>query len=102
MFAAEKSRRGESFQFLAFAIVDRRVCLLTIAVAFVVLNAVNYLVFSSETSLPSWAILALVGLLVMSAGTAILLGRERWLEIQRGIIDWWERRPREAGLPYEG
>jgi hypothetical protein len=93
----------EALLFLAFAVVERRVWLLTIAVSFVVLNALNYLLFSTETRtetrLPSWAILALVGLVVMLSGTAILLGRERWSEIQRRLIDWWERRPDEFGLP---
>ena len=79
-----------------------RSTMMAIAVSFIVLNALNYLLFSYETSLPTWAILALVGLLVMSAGTSILLGRERWPEIQRSIQDWWEcrpnREPRRRGL----
>jgi hypothetical protein len=84
---------AESLLFLALAILERRVWLLTVALSFVVSNVVHYAVFgdgSGEGGLPSWALLAIAGILVMAAGTAILMGRDRWSEIQASLLGWWD------------
>jgi len=84
----------ESLAFLALAVIQRRVWLLTIAVSFVVASGLHYLLF--EEGLPTWATLSLAGTLLMGAGTGILVGRDRWPDIQSAILAWWERRPQPA------
>ena len=46
--------------------------------------------------LPNWLLLAIAGMLVMAAGTAILLGRDQWSRWQSALEAWWNRRPVEA------
>jgi len=75
-------------------VIQRRVWLLTIAVSFVVASGLHYLLF--EEGLPTWATLSLAGTLLMGAGTGILVGRDRWPDIQSAILAWWERRPQPA------
>jgi hypothetical protein len=41
-------------------------------------------------------LLAIAGMLVMAAGTAILLGREQWTHWQASVEAWWTREA-EAG-----
>jgi len=83
---------GEGLLILGVALVQRWAWLLSAATAFIVLDAIRYL-FNAAQLLPSWAILALAGLLVMAAGVAILLGRERWTLWQQALQDWWRRPP---------
>ena len=89
---------GEGLFLLTLALVQRRVWLLSTSVGFIVLDAIQYLLSGAET-LPPWAILAIAGSLVMAAGTAILLGRERWTEWQRSVRTWWENEPATARSP---
>ena len=89
---------GEGLSLLGLALVQRQAWLLSTSVGFVVLDAFQYLLSGAET-LPPWAILAIAGSLVMAAGTAILLGRERWTEWQRSVRTWWESEPATARSP---
>ena len=82
---------GESLAFVGLALVQRRIWLLSTSVSFVVLNGVHYLFVVGGPPLPNWAILAIAGVAVMAAGTAILFGRERWTEWQRVLQVWWDR-----------
>jgi hypothetical protein len=84
---------GEGLGFLALAIVQRRLWLLGTAVTFVVLDALHYLFFAGGPALPNWAILAIAGTVVMTAGVAMLLGRDRWTHWQRNVQAWWNREP---------
>jgi hypothetical protein len=75
---------GEGLLLLGVALAYRSVWLLATSTGFVVLDALRYL-FDAARALPNWAILAIAGTLVMAAGTAILLSRERWTEWQRTV-----------------
>jgi hypothetical protein len=83
----------EGLAFVALALVQRRLWLLGISVGFVVLDGVHYLFFAGGPVPPTWAILAIAGMAVMAAGTAILLGRDRWMQWQRAVVSWWQREP---------
>ena len=82
---------GEGLGLLALALVQRRLWLLGASVTFVVLDGLHYLFFAGGPAIPSWAILAIAGAAVMAAGTAILLGRDRWIVWQRSLQGWWRR-----------
>jgi ribosomal protein L40E len=84
---------AEGLALVSLALVQRRVWLLSISVGFVVLDSVHYLIEAGVPPIPTWAILAIAGITVMAAGTAILLGRDRWTEWQQAIIAWWNREP---------
>jgi hypothetical protein len=81
---------GEGFFILGVALVQRWRWLLSVATGFIVLDALRYL-FDAAQALPNWLIVALAGLLLLGAGTAVLLGRERWVEWQRTAQAWWAR-----------
>jgi hypothetical protein len=81
---------GEGLLLLGVALVLRSVWLLAASTGFVVLDALRYL-FDASRALPNWAILAIAGTVVMAAGTAILLSRERWTDWQRTVQAWWNR-----------
>jgi hypothetical protein len=87
----------EALAFVAVALVQRRIWLLSASLSLAVLDGVHYLFFAGGPVLPNWAILAIGGTAVMAAGTAILLGRDRWVVWQRVIQAWWrhERLPSE-------
>ncbi len=89
---------GEGLFVLGLALVQRWLWLLAAATGFIVLDALRYL-FNTAQLLPNWAILALAGTLVMAAGVAILLGRERWTVWQRTVQAWWMREPPPATPP---
>jgi hypothetical protein len=82
---------AEGLAFVSLALVQRRVWLLGAATGFIVLDAVHYVVRAGVPPVPTWAILAMAGIAVMAAGTAILFGRDRWTDWQRTIIAWWNR-----------
>ena len=82
---------GEGLAFVGLALVQRRIWLLSTSVSFVVFNGVHYVFLAGGPPLPNWAILAIAGVAVMAAGTAILFGRERWTEWQRALRIWWDR-----------
>jgi hypothetical protein len=46
------------------------------------LDAVNAL-------LPNWIVVLLAGMALLAAGTAILIGRERWDRWQEAMAAWW-------------
>ena len=75
---------------LGVALVQRWAWLMAASTGFVVLDALRYL-FNAAQVLPNWAILLIAGTMVMAAGTAILLGRERWIDWQRMAQAWWNR-----------
>jgi hypothetical protein len=81
---------GEGLLLLGVALVLRSVWLVAASTGFVVLDALRYL-FDASRALPNWAILAIAGTVVMAAGTAILLSRERWTDWQRTVQAWWNR-----------
>ena len=83
---------GEALLLLGVALVQRWVWLLSTATSFIVADSLRYL-FNASQLLPNWAILALAGALVMTAGVAILLGRERWVLWQQSLQAWWRRAP---------
>jgi hypothetical protein len=82
---------SEGIGFVVLALVQRRVWLLGTATTFVVMDGAHYLFFAGGPALPNWAILAIAGTAVMAAGTAILLGRERWTVWQHAVQSWWYR-----------
>jgi hypothetical protein len=82
----------EGLVLIAIALVQRWTWLLATATAFVVLASVRYLA-SAAAALPVWSGFAIAGLLALSAGTAILFGRDRWTEWQRSVEEWWKREP---------
>jgi hypothetical protein len=84
---------GEGLGGVGLAIVYRRPWLLGTATGFVVANGLHYLFFAGGPALPNWAILSLAGTAVMAAGTAILLGRDRWMRWHRTVIAWWNQEP---------
>ena len=84
---------AEALAFVAVALVQRRLWLLAVSLVLAVLNGVHYLFFAGGPALPNWAILAIAGTAVMAAGTAILLGRDRWTVWQRAVQAWWSREP---------
>jgi hypothetical protein len=83
----------EALAFLAAALVQRRIWLLSVSLSLAVLDGVHYLFFAGGPVLPNWAILAIAGTAVMAAGTAILLGRDRWVVWQRVAQAWWRHEP---------
>lgn len=83
----------EAIAFIAVALVQRRIWLLSPSISLAVLDGVHYLFFAGGPVLPNWAILAIAGTAVMAAGTAMLLGRDRWTVWQRATHAWWNREP---------
>jgi hypothetical protein len=83
----------EALAFVAVALVQRRIWLLSVSLSLAVLDGVHYLFFAGGPVLPNWAILAIAGTAVMAAGTAILLGRDRWVVWQRVAQAWWRHEP---------
>ncbi|MCH7811121.1 MAG: hypothetical protein IH958_00635, partial [Chloroflexi bacterium] len=83
---------GEGLAFLGLALVQRQLWLLGTAMGFVVLEAFRYL-FEGGRALPDWVTLTLAGLVLLAAGTAILLGRDTWLQWQASAQQWWRREP---------
>ncbi len=86
----------EGLALVGVAVVRRRLWLLCSSTGFVVADGLHYLFFSGGPTPPTWLLLATAGMLVMAAGTAILLGREQWTRWQSGIEAWWSREA-EAG-----
>ena len=86
----------EGLALVGLAILRRRIWLLCSSTGFVVADGLHYLFFSGGPALPNWALLAIAGLLVMAAGTAILFGREQWAHWQSSIESWWNQAPIEA------
>jgi hypothetical protein len=84
---------GEGLGFVALGLVRRRLWLLGVSIFFVVVDGLHYLFFAGGPALPNWAILAIAGTAVMAAGTAILLGRDRWTAWQTALQAWWNREP---------
>ena len=84
---------AEALAFVAVALVQRRLWLLGVSLLLAVMDGVHYLFFAGGPALPNWAILAIAGTAVMAAGTAILLGRDRWTVWQRAVQAWWSREP---------
>jgi hypothetical protein len=82
---------AESIGAVLLALVQRRIWLMGAATTFVVMDGAHYLFFAGGPVLPNWAILAIAGTAVMAAGTAILLGRDRWTDWQRSVQTWWYR-----------
>jgi hypothetical protein len=80
----------EAVAFVAIALVQRWPRLLSLSIGFITLDS-GYLLLFTGRPLPTWALLGLAGLLVMSAGTAILLARDRWSTWQRTVTAWWNR-----------
>lgn len=89
---------GEGLVGVALALVQRRLWLLGTSITFVVLNGVHYLFFrgGGGPGIPTWAILAMAGALIMAAGTAILVSRERWTAWQEMVLAWWSRQPPQS------
>jgi hypothetical protein len=85
----------EAVAFVAIALVQRWPRLLSLSIGFITLDA-GYLLLFTGRPLPTWALLGLAGLVVMMAGTAILLARDRWSTWQRTLTAWWYR---EAPVP---
>jgi fumarate reductase subunit D len=81
---------AEAVLFVAIALVQRWPRLLSLSIGFITLDA-GYLLLFTGRPLPTWALLALAGLVVMAAGTAILLARDRWATSQRTLTAWWYR-----------
>jgi hypothetical protein len=89
---------GEGLVGVALGLVQRRLWLLGTAMTFVVLDGVHYLFFRGDggPGIPTWAILAMAGALIMAAGTAILVSRERWTAWQETVLAWWSRQPPQS------
>jgi len=86
----------EGLALVGIAIARRRLWLLCSSTGFVVADGLHYLFFSGGPTPPNWLLLAIAGMLVMAAGTAILLGREQWTHWQASVEAWWTREA-EAG-----
>ena len=86
----------EGLALVGMAVVRRRIYLLCSSTGFVVADGLHYLFFSGGPALPNWAILAIAGMLVMAAGTAILFGRDQWTHWQSAIEAWWNSGQAEA------
>jgi hypothetical protein len=80
----------EAVAFVVIALVQRWPRLLSLSIGFITLDA-GYLLLFTGRPLPTWALLGLAGLVVMAAGTAILLARDRWSTWQRTLTAWWYR-----------
>jgi len=87
----------EGLLLIGVAVVQRWLWLLSTSIGFVVLDSLQYLV-SGGDALPTWAIVAIAGVVVMAAGFGILLGRERWSAWQRSVRLWWEREAVPSGV----
>ena len=87
---------AEGLALVGLAVVRRRLWLLCSSTGFVVADGLHYLFFSGGPALPNWAMLAIAGVLVMAAGTAILFGRDQWTRWQSAIEAWWNCVPSEA------
>ncbi len=81
----------EGLALVGVAVVRRRLWLLCSSTGFVVADGLHYLFFSGGPTPPTWVLLSVAGMLVMAAGTGILLGREQWTVWQAGIEAWWSR-----------
>jgi hypothetical protein len=86
----------EGLALVGVAVVRRRLWLLGSSMGFVVADGLHYLFFSGGPALPNWVLLAIAGMLVMAAGTAILLGRDQWTRWQSSVESWWNSGPRGA------
>ena len=56
---------------------------------------IRWLAESGDT-IPYWATLGLGGMLLIGAGTSLLLNREWWDRTARQTVDWWEHSPLRA------
>ena len=83
---------AEALALLGLALMQRWLWLLATSSGFIVLVALRYL-FDGARVLPNWVTLALAGLLLLTAGMAVLLGREQWVRWQRVMQAWWRGEP---------
>jgi hypothetical protein len=86
---------AEALLFVAMALAQRWPRLLSLSIGFVTLDG-GYLLLFTGRPLPTWALLGIAGFVVMAAGTAILLARDRWSDWQRMLSAWWYR---ESSVP---
>jgi hypothetical protein len=81
---------AEALAFVAIALAQRWPWLLSLSIGFITLDG-GYLLLFTGRPLPTWAVLGIAGFVVMAAGTAILLARDRWSVWQRTLTAWWYR-----------
>jgi hypothetical protein len=81
---------AEALAFVAMALAQRWPRLLSLSIGFITLDG-GYLLLFTGRPLPTWALLGIAGFVVMAAGTAILMARDRWSVWQRTLTAWWYR-----------
>jgi hypothetical protein len=79
---------AEGSLFFALSVALRRRALLATASLFLALLAGRVL-FDAVNALPNWIVVLLAGMALLAAGTAILIGRDRWERWQDAMAAWW-------------
>jgi hypothetical protein len=46
--------------------------------------------FDAVNALPNWIVVLLVGMALLGIGMAILVGRDRWGQLEARLLSWWE------------
>jgi len=87
---------AEAIAFVALAVAFRRHGILSAALGALVLVA-GRAIFDTINALPNWIVASLGGALLLAAGMAVLLARDRWTEWQEAVIRWWTSDTRRGG-----
>lgn len=79
----------EALAFFAVSVALKRRGLLGASISAMVLVA-GRAVVDAVNALPNWIIVAIAGSSLLGIGMAILVGRDKWSEIQERLLGWWE------------
>jgi hypothetical protein len=80
---------AEAIAFVVLAVAFRRHGILAAALGALVLVA-GRAIFDTINALPNWIVASLGGALLLAAGMAVLIARDRWVQWQESVIRWWE------------
>jgi hypothetical protein len=79
----------EAATFFSLGVALRRRGLLATSLVALVLVAGRAL-FDAVNALPNWIVVLLVGMALLGIGMAILVGRDRWGQLEARLLSWWE------------
>jgi hypothetical protein len=82
---------GETIAYLAVGLLLRRRLMVVPALAFAAIaGALFAFEIEAEGGVPPWAILAIVGVLLIGVGFLFLVRRDFWERAQRAVLGWWQ------------
>ncbi len=79
----------EALAFFAVSVALKRRGLLGASISALVLVA-GRAVVDAVNALPNWIIVAIAGSSLLGIGMAILVGRDKWSEVQERLLGWWD------------